>query len=288
VTSVLEPLGHDPVTSMLILGSAVWYAAGVRALWARAGRGRGVHRWQVWSFALGTCALAVALLSPLADLAEVLLSAHMTQHELLMLVAAPLLVFAHPLFVGLWALPQAWREQIGHVTRRPGVASTWHTLSSPLMVFVLHGLALWIWHAPVLYEAALESEAVHAAQHFCFFLTAALFWWGMVGGRYGKAAYGVSVLYVFLTAVHSAGLGALLTIAPSLWYPDYAASAAERHVDPLADQQLAGLLMWIPFGVILILLGLALFSAWLGESERRVRVTALGGGPAIKPSRGPE
>jgi len=271
MSGALGPLAHEPVTSVLILGSAVWYGIGVHALWSRAGHGRGVQRWQVWSFVLGTLALAVALLSPLAELAEVLLSAHMTQHELLMLVAAPLLVFAHPLFVGLWALPAAWRERVGNVTRRPALAAAWRMVTAPFVVFVLHALALWIWHVPVLYQAALESEGVHAAQHLCFFLTAALFWWGMVGGRYGKAAYGVSVLYVFLTAVHSSGLGALLTVAPSLWYPDYAASAVERHVDPLADQQLAGLLMWIPFGVILILLGLALFSAWLGESERRVR-----------------
>jgi putative membrane protein len=109
-------------------------------------------------------------------------------------------------------------------------------------------------------------------QHVSFLVTAAVFWWGMIYGRYGRIGYGAGVLYVFLTAIHSSILGALVTIAPSLWYPRYAHTGAAWHVDPLEDQQLAGLLMWIPSGVILIVLGLALFAAWLGESERRARL----------------
>ena len=92
----------------------------------------------------------------------------------------------------------------------------------------------------------------------------------MVHGRYGRAGYGVGVLYVFLTALHSALLGALLTVAPSTWYRSYEATSALRRIDALADQQLAGLVMWIPSGVIFVFIGLALLAAWLGESERRV------------------
>jgi putative membrane protein len=267
---VVEALAREPATTLLLAVSSLWYGAGLWALWSSAGRGHGVKGWQALCFALGTVVLAVALLPPLSEQAEALLSAHMTQHELLMLVAAPLLAFAHPLYVWFWAFPAGWRARAGRVFNAPPLAGAWRATTAPLTVFVLHGLALWIWHVPALYQAALQNEEIHALQHLCFFLTAALFWWGMVAGRYGRIGYGVSVLYVFLTAVHSAGLGALITIAPSLWYPDYAAPAAAHHVDALADQQLAGLLMWIPFGVILIVLGLALFAAWLGESERRV------------------
>ena len=92
----------------------------------------------------------------------------------------------------------------------------------------------------------------------------------MVHGRYGRIGYGVAVLYVFLTAVHSSVLGALMTIAPGVWYPAYIAPQRPWHVDALEDQQLAGLLMWVPSGVIFIVFGLGLFAAWLGESERRV------------------
>ena len=155
-------------------------------------------------------------------------------------------------------------------------ARTWRLLTGPLMVFLLHGVALWIWHVPALFEAALHDEAIHAVQHVSFLLTAALFWWGMVHGRYGRAGYGAAVAYVFLTAIHSTVLGALLTVAPSVWYRSYEGTAAARHLDALADQQLAGLVMWVPSGVIFIVGGLALFAAWLGESERRVELGSTG------------
>jgi cytochrome c2 len=105
-------------------------------------------------------------------------------------------------------------------------------------------------------------------------LAASLFWWAMVHGRYGRGGYGLGVLYVFLTAVHSSALGALLTVSPSVWYGEYGRQAAAWQLDALADQQLAGLLMWIPAGVIFIVFGLALVAAWLGEAERRVRFGA--------------
>jgi putative membrane protein len=101
-----------------------------------------------------------------------------------------------------------------------------------------------------------------------------MFWWAMVHGRYGRRGYGLAVVYVFITAVHSGALGALLTFAPFPWYGDYVTRGAAHRVDALGDQQLAGLLMWIPAGVVFIILGLALFAAWMGEAERRVRLGA--------------
>jgi putative membrane protein len=271
----------DPLTVTLMAASAAAYGLGVRAAWRHGGAGAGFRSWHVAAFCGGLLALAVALISPLAWLSDVLFSAHMTQHEILMLVAAPLLVIGRPLLAMLWAVPEHRRAEIAHAVRRPRVVSMWQWLTTPLVVFLLHGVALWIWHVPALFEWALHSEAVHAVQHLSFVVTAALFWWGMVHGRYGRAGYGVGVLYVFLTALHSTLLGALLTIAPSTWYRSYEATAAQRRIDALADQQLAGLVMWVPSGVIFIVIGLALAAAWLGESERRVllgRTTARCGG----------
>jgi putative membrane protein len=133
---------------------------------------------------------------------------------------------------------------------------------------------LWVWHLPTLYQMALRNDGVHALQHFSFVATASLFWWAVVHGRYGRQGYGIAVVYVFLTAIHSGALGALLTVAPAPWYDAYVRQAAAWQVDALADQQLAGLLMWIPASVIFIVLGLALFAAWMGEAERRVRFGA--------------
>ena len=267
----------EPLTVALMAASAAVYAAGVRAAWRQGGAGAGFRSWHVGAFCGGLLALAVALVSPLAWLSEVLFSAHMTQHEILMLVAAPLLVFAQPLLAMLWAVPAHRRAAVAHAVRRPLVLATWQWLTTPLVVFLLHGVALWIWHIPALFEWALRGEAVHAVQHLSFVATAALFWWGMAHGRYGRAGYGVGVLYVFLTALHSTLLGALLTIAPSTWYRSYEAIAAQRRIDALADQQLAGLVMWVPSGVIFIVVGLALTAAWLGESERRVGLGSTAG-----------
>ena len=260
----------ESLTVALMAVSAGIYSLGVRAAWRQGGAGACFGPWQVAAFCTGMMALAIALLSPLDWLSDVLFSAHMTQHEVLMLVAAPLLVLGQPLLAMFWAVPGGRRGTVAHVFRRPGIVSTWHLFTTPLVVFLLHGTALWIWHLPALFEWALHSEPVHAVQHLSFLGTAALFWWGMVNGRYGRAGYGVGVLYVFLTALHSTVLGALLTVAPSTWYRSYESTAAQRRIDALADQQLAGLIMWVPSGVIFIVIGLVLVTAWLGESERRV------------------
>jgi cytochrome c oxidase assembly factor CtaG len=271
-TDWLESIAAEPFSAVVIAIAVTLYWLGVRRLWRRAGRDRGVRTWQIASFAGGMLALSVALLSPLAELAERLLSAHMAQHELLMLIAAPLAVFGRPLLVWLWAFPSGPRDSISRlVTRRP-LRRAWVFVTAPLAVFVLHAAAVWLWHMPALYEAAVADERVHVLQHLCFVLTAALFWWAMVEGRYGRAGYGVAVLYVFLTAIHTGVLGALLTVARQLWYPTYALRTAALHADALADQQLAGLVMWVPASIVFIFFGLGLLAAWIGEAERRVRL----------------
>lgn len=220
-------------------------------------------RLELASFALGWGTLALALLSPIATLSEWLFSAHMTQHELLMLAAAPLLAIGRPLVPMLWALPHRWRTALpcsaaGAVLRLG---------SSPFAAFALHAIALWIWHMPALYQAAVLDDRIHLVQHVCFAGTAALFWWGMIRGRYGRSGYGIAFMYIFATALHSGSLGALLAFSSRPWYPLYANRAAGG--DALGDQQLAGLIMWVPAGVVMMLFGLAMFAAWLGESERR-------------------
>lgn len=263
----------DPLLGPVLASMACVYMAGLLRLWNRAGADQGVRRWEAGAFALGWLALFVALVSPLHALGGVLFSAHMAQHELLMLVAAPLLVLGRPLLVFFWSLPPAGREAVGSWIRSRWVSAGWRGATGPLTVWVLHALALWVWHVPALYQAALTSEAVHWLQHASFLGTAALFWWVLIHGRYGRLGYGLSVLYVFTTSMHSGVLGALLTFAPSLWYPLYAERTSGWGLSPLEDQQLAGLVMWVPAGVIFIFLGLGLFAAWLGESERRVALT---------------
>jgi putative membrane protein len=255
------------VLASLVVGAGL-FARGVTRI-----RGRhpsAIRTGSVFAYAAATFTIAVALLSPLDPLSDVLFSAHMTQHELLMLVAAPLFALARPLVPILWSLPATWRWRLGTWSRTRAWQSAWRTATGPIFVWVAHALALSVWHVPRLFEAALRSEAVHALQHASFFVTAFLFWWAVVHGRYGRIGYGAAVLFVFTAGVYNTALGALLTVATRLWYPVYADRSPPWGLGPLADQQLAGLIMWVPAGVVFIVAGLALFAAWIGESEYRV------------------
>jgi putative membrane protein len=246
------------------------YLAGLIRVWRSAGYDRGIRAWEACAFACGWIALVVALSPPLDEWSETFLAAHMVQHELLMVVAAPLLAMSAPLIALLWAMPPGIRRRGLTVVRRPPVTMLWAALTAPTSVFMLHAVALWVWHLPALYDYALEHEAAHVVQHLCFFGTAALFWWGIMHGRYRRAGYGMAVVYVFATAAHGGVLGALLTLSPRVWYLPYVI-VHPSGLTPLEDQQLAGLLMWIPTGLILAACGLVLFAAWLRESDRRTR-----------------
>jgi putative membrane protein len=254
--------------ALLLLASLALYLCGVGRLWRNAGVGHGVTVRQTAAFAGAMCALFTALVG-LHELSEQLFAAHMVQHELLMLVAAPLAAIGAPFLGWLWLLPARPRRRLMLAVRRPAVLAVTAVITAPATVWLLHGIALWTWHIPSLYEAALGSELVHVAQHLSFFTTAVLFWWGLAHGRYGRIGYGAAVVYVFATAVHSGILGALLTFSPHVWYPLYANTASAFGLTPLEDQQLAGLLMWVPASIVFIAGGLVFFAAWLRESERR-------------------
>jgi len=201
---------------------------------------------------------------------EVLFSAHMTQHEILMLVAAPLVVLGRPVVAFLWALPVAGARRVGGWGKAGWFQRPWRALTNPLAAWGLHAAALWAWHVPLLFEATLRSDLVHTAQHVCFLGSALLFWWALVHGPQGLAGYGAAVLYLFTTAVHSGVLGALITFAGSLVYPSYGATTQGWGLTPLEDQQLGGLIMWVPAGAVYIVAGLAMCAGWMRESERRV------------------
>lgn len=259
----------DPLPLATICLTLAGYGWGLARLWRAAGRAVGIKPLEAACFLLGEAALCLALLSPLDNLSDSLFSAHMSQHELLMVVAAPLFVLGRPLTAYLWALPRAQRLSVGQALQRAPVRWTWQFVSAPLFVLVLHAIVRWLWHLPTLFEQAMRDEALHAFQHASFFVTAALFWWALIHGRYGRAGYGLAVLFVFATVLHTSVLGALIAIAPRLLYPIYGDRAVALGWQPLDDQALAGLLMWVPSGVLFTLTGLALFGAWLGEAERR-------------------
>src|SRR3954469_23414354 len=210
------------------------YAAGVIRVWRSAGYGHGIRRTEALAFACGWIAIAIALSPAMDELSDHFLAAHMVQHELLMAVAAPLMAASAPLIALLWAAPSRLRRRALESVRRRPIVLAWTLLTAPLSVFLIHAAALWVWHLPVLYEYALEHESVHILQHLCFFGSAALFWWGIAHGRYGRVGYGAGVVYVFATALHGRLLGALLTLSSRVWYAPYAGNHSAG-LTPLED-----------------------------------------------------
>jgi putative membrane protein len=266
---------EDP-WALAVIGGASWlYARGTGRLWRRAGVGRGIPRWRFWCYAGGIAALFVALVSPLDPLGGALFSAHMVQHELLILVAAPLLILGTPVVAGLWAFPRGSRRRLGRWVRVHPVRSAWRAVTHPLSAWTLHAAALWLWHAPRLYDAALTSAGIHAAQHLSFFGTALLFWWPLLqASPYRRLGHGLAVLYLFTTAVHGSALGAFLSLSTRPWYPSYAEGAALWGMTALQDQQLGGLIMWIPFGSLYTFAAIALLGHWLTQQEERALTIA--------------
>jgi putative membrane protein len=264
-----SPSFWDLTVTVGLSGVAALYGLGRSTLPADTARRTRLAAAAFWS---GWAAMLVAVLPPLDALAIERFSAHMLQHELLMLVGAPLLIAGRAFSTALLGLPARARAAAGSVLQTAPAGGAWRALSAPLTAWAMHGLAVWLWHAPPLYEGAVRHEALHFVEHATFVGTAVLFWSGLLHGRYGRAGYGAAVFYVFTTLVHTGLLGAVFTLAPSPIYPFYAA----RTPDAVGDQQIAGLVMWVPAGLVLTLTGLALFAAWLGDAGRRARHASTG------------
>jgi len=254
-----SPWTTDPwvVLPLLLLGGL--YLSGVLRLWRRAGVGRGILWWQVALFSGGWFSLASALVSPLHWTGEHLFTAHMIEHEIIMACAAPLLVLARPIGGVAWALPAALRPRLGMLCRRMTL--------QPVSATILHGVAIWVWHAPVLFDAAVASLLMHRLQHVSFLLSAVAFWWALLR----RCDRGVDVLHLFATMVHTTILGALLVLAPRVLYLRQTQDAPAWGLSSLQDQQLAGLVMWVPAGTVYAGAALALAALWIRRSTPQWR-----------------
>lgn len=260
--------GPEPWVLACLALSLLLYGVGFARLWRRARLGRGAMLRQAGWFGGGWIALAVALASPLDAAGGFLFSAHMVQHELLMIVAAPLLVLGRPLGTWGWALPRRWLKPIGAGLHARPVRAAWRGLTRPLNAWLLHFAALWLWHVPALFQAALRHPAVHALQHLSFLFPALLFWWAVLGETRAGGSRGAAIAYLFTTMLHTGALGALFAMSGRVWYPAYAGGASAYGLSALEDQQLGGLIMWVPGGLAYVIAGLALCAEWLREPAR--------------------
>ena len=232
---------------------------------------RPVGAWRRRCFMGAIAAVGVALVSPLDALSDALASAHMVQHMLLVLVAAPLLTLSAPMTPLLRGSPALVREASVRWRRRLGLTrGNLRPLRDAVTVWLLHVGTLWFWHAAVAYDAAVEHHLLHVVEHASFLVTALLFWRVVIGVRDAdRVSNGFGVLLLFAMAMQSVFLSALLTFARTPWYSVYATTTASWDLEPLADQQLAGVIMWIPAGLVYVGAGLGLFVAWIRATERQ-------------------
>lgn len=255
-----------PTLALVLL--AVTYAAGRRAVWARAGRGRAIAVGEARAFALGWALLALAVVSPLHALGSALFAAHMAQHLVLVAVAPLLLVLGRPEIALPWSAPAPVRGRVGRALGRVGRAAPVRAAASLAGATTLHAVAMLGWHAPAAYELARRHEGWHAVQHLSFYGTALLFWWAVVRAA-RRRRHAPALLAVFVTALYSGVLGALLATAPTVWYPGYLRTAPAWGLTALEDQQLGGLLMWVPANAVYVAVGLWLVRRALADSDRR-------------------
>jgi cytochrome c oxidase assembly factor CtaG len=250
----------------------------------------GVLHWRGWRPADGTdralawwagwVALVIALVSPVDAVAGVLVSAHMVQHVLLVAVAAPLLAASAPGAALLRGAPRPLRRFAVSVPSRLGVGiEGLRLLRGAAARWLIFVGAFWLWHASVLYGAAVDSSWIHALEHASFLVTALALWSVLLGPRRVRVDRGQAVVMVFLLGLQSVLLATLITFASTPWYEPYSSPAPGWGLEPLADQQLAGVVMWVPSGLILTGVGILLLVRWLreidDEGSRRDRTGTL-------------
>jgi cytochrome c oxidase assembly factor CtaG len=262
----------DPWIVVPLLAFGGLYAIGaLRLSWRQRLRG-GTRSWQELAYLAGWFSLAAALVSPLHWLGERLFTFHMIEHEIIMAVSAPLIVIARPVGTLLWSLPRRARLDVGRFMRHPTTRAAWNWLSAGRNATLLHGVAIWAWHAPVLFDAAVADPLLHRLQHLSFFATAVLFWWSV----FRRSETGVAAWHVFITMLHTSVLGALMALAPRVLYQQQTAAAASWGLTPLEDQQLAGIVMWVPAGTIYAGAALALIAIWIkGAGKTTGRANAV-------------
>jgi putative membrane protein len=269
--------GAEPWVLFLLALSLLLYVAGLRSLWPRSRQSRRPLARQAAWFGAGWLAVALALASPMDSAGSFSFAAHMVQHEFLMIVAAPMLVLGRPFGVWVWGMPASWRRRTGLATRNPAVSAAWDALTRPLNAWLLHFAALWMWHVPATFQAGLASNGVHALQHASFLFSALLFWWAVLGKQGGTQGRGAAIVYLFTTMMHTGALGAMFTMSETVWYPYYGSKAQAFGLSALEDQQLGGLIMWIPGGLAYVAAGLVLCARWLGRAPANVPAKAAAG-----------
>lgn len=248
-----------------VLGSLLWaglYLAGIGPLRRRHQLGPPVGRWRIASFLAGTALLLFALNGPLHDLSDYyLFSAHMVQHLLLVLFVPPLWLLGTPGWL--------WRPLL----KRRGVWPVARFFTLPLVTFIVYNVVMVTWHIPAFYNAALLNHDLHILQHLTFIAAAMLMWWPVVGPlpELIRISPPMKMLYVFAYGIPMSIVAALIALTGDVLYPFYAEAPRVTGLSPLEDQQLGGLIMWVPAMKVYWVAITIIFFHWSREERRRER-----------------
>ena len=213
---------------------------------------------QIFAFLLGASLMFLALVSPLDELGDsYLFSAHMVQHLFLTVVGPPLLLIGTP----------AWF--VRPIVRNRALFAIMRFLTYPAVAFVLFNADFFLWHAPALYNATLENQSIHILEHLTFIIFGLLNWWPIFSPSEDlpRLSIGGQILYLFLSGMPVVLLGAGLTFASPLYAP-YIAAPRVWGISAATDQQLGGLIMWVPGNIIYIIIMSALFLRWMQKKEK--------------------
>ena len=279
----------DVIIILLVLGGL--YTVGWRRLRKRTRRERRIRRgprrhelaarWRLASYHTGLVFVALALLSPIDALGQQLFFMHMIQHLLLIMFAPPLLLIANPMPFILWGLPAKWRLKVGHgiarLLHREGSLRSWLRMATGAgVVWLLWTIAVIGWHDPAMYNAALRSEFLHDLEHITFFMASMFFWWLVTGaGPHIHKQFGQIGRVVFTLAAvpPNMALGVVLAFTGAVIYSYYEAVPRLWGIDPVTDQRIGGVIMWIPGSMMFIIAALILIAQMLQEEDAKPALT---------------
>jgi cytochrome c oxidase assembly factor CtaG len=247
------------VGPLLIIGL---YLYAVGPLRRKAHLADSVKRSQVVAFLSGVVIIFLALATPLDELGdEYLFSAHMVQHLLITIVGPPLLLIGTP----GWLIKPLLRDQT--------VFRIAKFLTFPLVAALLYNMDFWLWHIPALYNAALSDENIHILEHISFMIFATISWWPIFSPveELPRLSIGGQILYIFLNGMPAVALGAGLTFFPPAYAPYIQQPIRAWGISPALDQQLGGLIMWVPGNIIYIIIASILFIRWMQMQDAKQR-----------------
>jgi putative membrane protein len=248
--------------------------------WLRLRRGGEGGVSELCFYLAALAAIACALLSPIDTLSSYLLIAHMVQHELLMMIAAPLILLANPVPALFWGLGRNARLRAAYfLSRESATRRVRDFVGSMPVAWCVYVGSLWAWHYPALYEAALRNRWIHDLEHILFFLTALLFWWPIIrpASRPAPIQDGLRILYLFLAATQDAVLSGLIALSDRILYPHYETAQRLWGLTPREDQIGGGIVMFGVGSTTYLVAVLVLVNALLGGGRRKRSVKRTAG-----------